>query len=97
MIFWANGQKFDTATIGSEDAAKIHAEFVAEMVEVSGMLVELQNTSNVREFSLKHFGRDGERDLYTDKAYTTQVVQDKLQDLQGSDRAKALRVLGLLK
>lgn len=95
MQFWHNGRKYDTATITAEEKEQVAASVKEAIDEIVAMIAEFNSTSDLRVFSIKHFGRDGVHALYTDRNHVADRLGVMLKDLETSDRFKALVELGL--
>jgi hypothetical protein len=96
MIFWSNGKQMNTETMSEEEKVFLTLEVRADLQAVHDMIDEFIEVSNdgLRQFALKHFGRDGDLKLYTDRDHVADRLEWKLTDLKSSDRYKALEVLG---
>ena len=95
MEFWSNGKKCNTDTMTAKERIVMLADVEAEINEVHQMIAEFNRTSDTQAFSLRHFGRDADRRMYTDRVYVANRLEWMLNDRLTSDRVEALRVMGV--
>jgi len=95
MQFWSNGKKLDTETMSAKEKIQLLSEVESEIQEITSMIAEFNQCSDLREFSKKHFGSDGDYKMYTDRVHVADFLEWKLSDYKSSDRVKALRIMGV--
>lgn len=94
MKFWYNGRKLDTNTMTAKEKIEILCYVEGEIDAVSAMIAEFNKCEDLKEFSVKHFGRDGDYAMYTDRNHVSRFLEWKLNDILNGDCAKALSLLG---
>jgi hypothetical protein len=94
MEFWTKGKKMNTETMTAKEMIVLLNEVETELQVVLDMIAEFNTTTDVRKFSLKHFGRDGDHKMYTDRVHVADRLKAKWEDLVAGDRCKALLEIG---
>lgn len=66
----------------------------SDISDIVNMIAEFNSAGDLKSFSLKHFGNDGEWAMYNDRHHVSNVLERMLNDINTSDRVKALKAMG---
>ena len=94
MQFWSEGKKHDTETMTAKEKIALLASVESEIDEAMSVIAEFNACEDLRAFSIKHFGRDGSPEMYSNRNHVSRFLEWKLNDIIASDRVKALKIMG---